>query len=389
MAASKIAASERLPCSAFFCRGVAQFRIFKHGKGNMRGRIGRKIGLLVLCAGMGACAPPYLELLDKAAGLAGQMTVVGTVGAANVSSGITGVRFFPTMPTASSIGGVDIQSGFVVWDSGSTEYIGFAYSTGNGSATMSSSQPVNSMSLSLADPNYPLFEYDVTNTINNQASVMVLTWNPANPSMSSYQQFTATLPNGGLTPQPSGSLYGTIFTSISLIGGSILPAAPPSYNTFALLGSTAFGTALNGTGGTLAPVGFTSFTFPGTSNRSLYYYSPVNNTSYASYYSSGWQCLQWADVSIPAPSLLPGVTRRVDAVLSTGDLLSTQGGTLSLYDSSGAQLYSIPLNGFQYCYEAYVGSTPYVFFSLAIYLGNNDWAFNVYSIPTSSMRSLH
>lgn len=87
---------------------------------------------------------------------------------------------------------------------------------------------------------------------------------------------------------------------------------------------------------------------------------------------------------------MTGVTHRIDAVLSTGELLSTEGGTLRLYDPSGqgTQLYAVPLNGLQFCYEAYVGGTAYVFFSLPISLSRGDWAFNVYAIPTSMMRSL-
>ncbi len=52
------------------------------------------------------------------------------------------------------------------------------------------------------------------------------------------------------------------------------------------------------------------------------------------------------------------------------------------------ELYAIPLNGVQYCYEAYVGTTPYVFFSLPMQTSHGDWVFNVYAVPTSFMRSL-
>jgi len=110
--------------------------------------------------------------------------------------------------------------------------------------------------------------------------------------------------------------------------------------------------------------------------------------SYASFSSGGsWICEQWPTGSTTA-TVMPGVTHRIDALLTTGDLLSTEGGVLRLYDPNGSLVLSVSLGGLQYCYEAYVGPTPYVFFSLPISLSHGDWDFRVYAIPTSSMRGL-
>ncbi len=49
---------------------------------------------------------------------------------------------------------------------------------------------------------------------------------------------------------------------------------------------------------------------------------------------------------------------------------------------------SVALGGLHFCYEAYLGTTPYVFFSLALQLPHNDWGFVVYAIPTSQIRGL-
>ena len=111
---------------------------------------------------------------------------------------------------------------------------------------------------------------------------------------------------------------------------------------------------------------------------------------YADYDAGGqWRCYQWTQGVSADVSLMAGVTHRIDAVLTSGDLLSTEGGILRLYDpNSGSQVVSASLGGLQYCYEAYVGPTPYVFFSLPLGLQNGSWAFAVYVVPTSSMRSL-
>ncbi len=340
---------------------------------------------LLACLAVAACAPVYLADLDKAASLTGHMTGVGTVGPFSLGSGLANIRFLPTKTTASSIGDVNVQSGFIVYDSGTNENLSFLSGSGDNSGSN------QQFSLAGADANYPLYQYDVTNTINNQASVMVFHWDPTTPGNDTFQQFVATLPSGGMTSFASTSLNG-LFAGVSLIGGSILPAQPPSYDSFAVLGVSAgqFGTASNGAGGTLSAIGFTSVTFtpPIPTTRSMYYLSADNKLCYASFYSSGWQCLQWQNIAAPTATLLPGVSNRIDAVLTSGDLLSTQDGTLRLYDSTGSQVFSKPLNGLQFCYEAYIGSTACVFFSLPISLQHNQWVFSVYAIPTLSMRDL-
>jgi hypothetical protein len=87
---------------------------------------------------------------------------------------------------------------------------------------------------------------------------------------------------------------------------------------------------------------------------------------------------------------MTGVTRRLDAVLSNGDLLSAGGGMLTLYDSTdtGTVLLSTPLQGLQFCYEAWVGTTPYVFFSLPVSGRHGNVTFNVFAIATADLQTL-
>ncbi len=110
----------------------------------------------------------------------------------------------------------------------------------------------------------------------------------------------------------------------------------------------------------------------------------AGTAAYASTFTSGtWTSYQVVGTLTSLPT-----SNRIDAVLTSGQLLSTQDGTLRVYDAGGNQLFSKPLNGLQYCYEAYVGSTPYVFFTLPMSLKQGQWVFNVYAIATSSIGDL-
>ncbi len=236
----------------------------------------------------------------------------------------------------------------------------------------------------------------MTATLSNQASLLVFKYDPA-ASTSTYQQYVAPLPGGPMSAfTASASLTNSILLAQTIIGGWDMPPAPGVQDTFAFLSETggvfSIGTSqLNGSA-TAFPAGGASTaitaSLPGIT-RSLYYFNSATGASIASYFfAAQWNCLQW--VGSGASTAMTGVTHRIDAVLSTGDLLSTEGGTLRLYDSTGTgtQVLAVPLNGLQFCYEAYIGSTPYAFFALAMPVSHGDWAFNVYAIPTSALRSL-
>ncbi|MGO9410881.1 MAG: hypothetical protein ACLQCB_09025 [Spirochaetia bacterium] len=346
------------------------------------------LGLLVLFAVTG-CAPAFLADLNKPAGLTGHMTMVGTVGAVNIDTSETNLRFYPTKPIGASIGDVNIQSGFLVSDKGNTEFLRFAYSTGSGAASTSGSQPMPN-SLAGTDPNYPYYEYDVVTTTST-ANLVVL-----NVATSQYWYFAVPLPNGSLPNTLTAQVL-----SYPPDGVQMMPQAGAAeiFNVFDYQASyytNAVDTMSSTTGAftnvtnlsflnlSLGPEGSSAGAFV----RVMYFMNLAQTIGYWSYpYNGEWSCYQFTTGSSTAQTL-PGVANRIDAVLTTGDLLSTQDGTLRLYDSTGSQQFSKPLNGLQFCYEEYIGSTPYVFFSLPLSLQHNDWAFNVYAIPTSSMRDL-
>ncbi|HET6452207.1 MAG TPA: hypothetical protein VFI08_12895 [Spirochaetia bacterium] len=349
----------------------------------------RRAALAAACLALAGCAPPYLVELDKAAGVVSQMTLVGTVGPVSVDPSATNVRFLPARPTASSIGSVSVPGGFLVSDSSNLENLAFVTSGGqqNGS---------DDFSLAGALSNYPLYQYDVTNTLSNTASVVVSKLDGL--SSDTYQQFTVSLPSGSLTQVGSALPFTGLFsTAPTTMGLSDVPTPSSTRDTFAFLvflaGNFSIGTAQMDGSANVFPLSGSAFstgnTIPGPT-RSLYYFSAASGASVASYYAGGqWACQQWFGTG--ASTVMTGVTHRIDAVLGTGDYLSTEGGTLRLYDSSGTgkEVLSMDLKGLQFCYEAYVGSDPYVFFALGSTVRHGQMAFSVYAIPSSAMRGLH
>jgi hypothetical protein len=337
-------------------------------------------GLVVLV--ISGCAPPFIEDLNRAAGLTGRMTMVGTVGSVSFGND-TNVRFYPTKPTASSIDGVDVESGFIVstyTTSGvPNDNLRFAYNTSGGQASTSNS---TSFPTTSADPNYPFYEYDVAVTTST-ANLVVL-----NVASNTYWYYAVSLPNGSL-PSPSTGSLSSVFTGSPSVYGAQMTPAPGAPDTFNFLLWISPSTVQNGSvtesGGAFTFMSQSNISTSSVLSRRLYGVN-LQGVGYTSYISAGnWLCDR---MSGGVTQTLSGVSNRIDAVLTSGDLLSTQGGTLRLYDANGSQLFSKPLNGLQYCYEAYVGSTPYVFFTLPMSLQNNQWVFNVYAIATSSMGDL-
>jgi hypothetical protein len=359
--------------------------------------------LLFLSLAIISCAPPYSAELNSSAGIAGQMTLIGTMGPVSSPDGnsTTAIRFLPIKPTATTttLGQLSVQSGFLVSESSGQERLDFAFQGSGGNVQTTNS--VGSFSLAGADPNYPLYQYEVTTTTTT-GNILVFNMGPILASRT-VQLFSADLTNGSLA-SPTGfsnpeSLY-SLFMSQSAVGAQVSsnPLPTPDYVNFLVpVGSGyAEGLAYTLSGVTsLFTIASTTLAvnsalaLPPNASRFLYYHDQTAGRSYASYYdtSGQWVCYQWT----PPPTsftTLPGITHPIAALLTDGDLISTDGGTLTIYDLNGTELNSVPLGGMQFCYEAYVGNTPYVFFSLSMGFPHQSWAFRVYAIPTSALRGL-
>ena len=89
------------------------------------------------------------------------------------------------------------------------------------------------------------------------------------------------------------------------------------------------------------------------------------------------------------------MTKRIDAVLSSQELLSFENGACTVYDRNGNELYSFPLGGLHFCYEKWTAPPGEyrLYFSLPTWIygyeGSGDQLIlSVYSLPTKSLRAL-
>jgi hypothetical protein len=130
-------------------------------------------------------------------------------------------------------------------------------------------------------------------------------------------------------------------------------------------------------------------------DRCLYYYDPGRAQSYVSWFDTaagGWRCISWKGMTAtPERSLLPGVTHRIDALLTTGRLFSTEGGVGRVYDGNGTEIASFPLGALRFIGERYVDGQPLALFSLARIVTerySETLAIDVYSIPAADLETL-
>ncbi|HTZ50501.1 MAG TPA: hypothetical protein VMF68_02525 [Spirochaetia bacterium] len=141
--------------------------------------------------------------------------------------------------------------------------------------------------------------------------------------------------------------------------------------------------------------GFLPVVPPANFARCAYFYdenqagdpSRAPNRSFASWWddsTGGWVCYAWDDLA--SHQKLP-VDHRIDALLTTGKLLSTEGGTGRLYDRDGNLLATFPLGNLAFIGEHYVGGAPRCYFSQAL-VYQKTLHFNVYWIATDQLATL-
>ncbi|HYW85491.1 MAG TPA: hypothetical protein VFB30_19725, partial [Spirochaetia bacterium] len=122
-------------------------------------------------------------------------------------------------------------------------------------------------------------------------------------------------------------------------------------------------------------------------NRCQYYHDAASGASYASFYAGGaWQCWRWEAYGVNARQIA-GINCRIDALLTTGELLSTQDGVGRLFDPQGNLLTTFPFGALRYSMEAYVNGTATVFLSRSVVTGGT-LSLELYSIPSSKLKSL-
>jgi|GEM_PF-2971929 len=348
-----------------------------------------------------SCAPPFDLAYSSAAVILSKMTKESQLGPLNnysTGSYSSTPAFYPEK-TAS---GVDASRGFYyMTDPGnSQEFLGFVQPDGLGGYSSFVSAPG---SLYHQDPNYPAAVAVPVKAGDFTSLTSFDSTNPSNTALAVVQAVVATTSDTliyGLSFSALGG-YGT--APVAAIGVSVSPSAAATDTLYFLIrdsgGKFWEGLATMSSTGVIA----TSFAYvvpspPETLDflaagavRVLYYHDPTSGASYASFNAGGsWQCWKWwvDALGVFHETQLTGVVSRIDALLTTGELFSTQGGIGRVYDSNGNVAASFPMGNLQLAYEEYVSGTPRVFFSLPIVTGDKHVSFAVYSIATSQIDSL-
>lgn len=122
--------------------------------------------------------------------------------------------------------------------------------------------------------------------------------------------------------------------------------------------------------------------------------TPADRKSYVSWFdaaSGGWKCVRWNGVGFADSTALPFVTHRIDALLTTGRLFSTEAGVGRVYDAGGVEIASFPLGALRFIGERYLDGVPLALFTLARTItekDSQDRAIDVYSIPAAGLETL-
>lgn len=134
-------------------------------------------------------------------------------------------------------------------------------------------------------------------------------------------------------------------------------------------------------------------TLPSDLENAFYYHHLVSGRSYVSTYSAverKYKNYYWHDSGLVKPMVK--MDRRIDALLSTGDLLSFDDNRCYIYNSEGEKVSSFVLGGLHFAFEMFLVSEYAVFFTLPLWLQNwnqEELFFRVYALPTSKLRELH
>jgi hypothetical protein len=136
---------------------------------------------------------------------------------------------------------------------------------------------------------------------------------------------------------------------------------------------------------------------PTPGSGAFYYHRPVNPyTSYLSSFDASkgtYKNYVWDDTH--TAHQLTGMSRRIDALLTSGELLSFTSGICYVYNGSGSRKYAFPMGNLRFCFEKYdLATGKYrLYFSLVYWIygyrdSEDKLYINVYSIPTASLESL-
>jgi hypothetical protein len=140
------------------------------------------------------------------------------------------------------------------------------------------------------------------------------------------------------------------------------------------------------------------FTFPDDFENAFYYHDGDVNISFLSYYSNTQRKYKNYSWEGDPPLLKPLIhmDRRINAVLTTRQLLSFEDNRCYVYDEQGGEQFDFLLGGLHFCYEIdldlYGTPVSYLVFTLPDRLGmwdaEDELYFKVYFLPTDLLEEL-
>jgi len=367
----------------------------------------RKISFLfVLVLTCLSCSPPFNADLSLAAINLPRLTyqsVVNTGIRISQGSPTYDAVFMPVKASLGTLSTIDPSRGFIQLTSSNDVSLMYVQPDGNGGYVRvpdpATSGPVGIGTLLGKDPNYPSFEM---RTVPVGAYAGVFSYNSLQPANDSALIYWQDFP-GHLAPASMvnfSSLFSAIMSAPVVIGAQYVPSS-------AIGGDSMYLLVRDGASGSLHEVGLVTVNFAGFSgvtdtngayplsfslmfagvNRCQYYHDAAAGVSYASFSAGGaWQCWRWEAYGVNVRQIT-GINCRIDALLATGELLSTQDGVGRLFDPQGNLLTSFPFGALRYSMEAYVNGTATVFLSRSV-VTSGTLSLELYSIPTSRLKSL-
>jgi hypothetical protein len=352
-----------------------------------------------------SCVPPFDADLSLAVINLSRLTYQSTVG--------TGIRIWPDspnyngvfLPVKASFGTlstVDPSRGFIFFTNSNGASLMYIRPDGNGGYTRvpdpATSGPMGIGGLYGRDPNYPAYEM---RTLWYGDYAAVFSYDSSQPANSSALIFWQDYPGhiAPVSPVTFSGLLAAIMYSPVVLGAQFVP----SMN----IGGDSLNLLARDSGGYIHEVGVTTVNYSGYSgvtdvnggyplsfslmfagvNRCQYYHDAATGVSYASFYAAGaWQCWRWEAFGANVRQIA-GITCRIDALLETGELLSTQDNVGRLFDAQGNLLTTFPFGSLRYSMEAYVNGTATVFLSRQVVSGGS-LSLQLYSIPSSQLKTL-
>jgi hypothetical protein len=298
--------------------------------------------------------------------------------------------------------GIDATKGFIRSSTRDGTRLWYTWSRMNGANVEYVSVPDDkAWSVSIPDT-YPEYPKCQIQTLISGSAFVDLQFDPAKSGAWLLSVNPTADPPEMNTPMPYDFAFTMPVLPISItgylttLGGNIFPIGTGIPDRFYCLVQAASGcwevqfqiTAAALTYDSRASISLPFLAGPPVVERCMYFHDPIMQRSFAEALVDGaWQCVEWSTNPVGTPVLLPEITRRIDALLSTGELFSTDGGIGTVYAPDGTVKTTFPLGALRYVLETYMDGSPRLIFSLRTGTQESP-VFYLYSIPTEELAAL-